>query len=65
MTHPLPNFNGSTVKVSKWIINFIPHFTGHVITYPCWDWSETMLVKGLQIEKIDVTQVWCFVHRRH
>ena len=27
------------VKVWKWISNFIPNFTGHVITYPCWDWS--------------------------
>ena len=24
------------VEVCKWISNFIPHFTGHVITYPCW-----------------------------
>ena len=26
-----------TVSVKEWISNFIPHFTGHVITYPCWD----------------------------
>ena len=32
-----PNFNGVTVEVWEWIHNFIPHFTGHVITYPCWD----------------------------
>ena len=30
------------------INNFIPHFTAHVITYPCWDLSLTMLVKGVQ-----------------
>ena len=29
--------------------NFIPQFTGHVITYPCWDLSETLLVKGAQL----------------
>ena len=26
------------VEVWEWISNFISHFTGHVITYPCWDW---------------------------
>ena len=25
------------IQVWEWISNFIPHFTGHVITYPCWD----------------------------
>ena len=29
-----PNFNGATVEVWEWISYFIPHFTGHVITYP-------------------------------
>ena len=27
---------GTTVEVWEWISNFIPSFTGHVITYPCW-----------------------------
>ena len=35
--HPFPNINSCTVEVWEWMINFIPHFTGHVITYPCWD----------------------------
>ena len=26
--------------------NFASHFTGHVITYPCWDPSQFVLVKG-------------------
>ena len=26
----------STIQVRKWISNSIPHFTGHVITYPWW-----------------------------
>ena len=29
-----------TDEVWEWIINFIPHFTGHVISYPCWDWRN-------------------------
>ena len=33
----LPNFNGTTVEVWKWISNFIPHFIGYVLAYPCWD----------------------------
>ena len=34
---------------SRWslgISNFIPHFTGFVITYPCWDQSYSMFVRG-------------------
>ena len=27
--------NGGTIEVWEWISNFIPHFTKHVITYPC------------------------------
>ena len=37
ITYPFPNFNGATVEVREWIINFNPYFTGHVITYPYWD----------------------------
>ena len=29
--------NNSHVNAITWISNFIPHFTEHVITYPCWD----------------------------
>ena len=32
---PFLNSNGATVGVYEWIDNFIPHFTGCVITYPC------------------------------
>ena len=34
IAYPFPNFNGATVEVCKWISYFIPHFIGHVITYP-------------------------------
>ena len=46
ITCSFPNVTGCIVEVWEWIINFIPHFTGHVITYPCWDKSGTMLIKG-------------------
>ena len=39
ITDPFPNF-------WEWISHFIPHFTGHVITYPCWDLSLSTLLKG-------------------
>ena len=33
-------FNSCTiVEVWEWISNLIPHITGHLITYPCWDYS--------------------------
>ena len=44
--YPFPNFNGATIEVWKWVSNFIPHFIMGVITYPCYDLSQTMLVKG-------------------
>ena len=37
ITYPSPNFNDAAVEVWKWIVNFIPRFAGHGITYPCWD----------------------------
>ena len=40
------HFNGITVEVWEWISNFIPYFMMDVITYPCWDLSKTMSVKG-------------------
>ena len=35
ITYPFPNFNGCTIEVWEWTSDFIPHFPGHVITYPC------------------------------
>ena len=37
ITYPFLNFNGATVEVWELISNFIPHFTEHMVTYPCWD----------------------------
>ena len=39
IAYPSPNFNGCTVEVWEWVSNFTPHFTRHVITYPCRDLS--------------------------
>ena len=36
ITYPFPNFNSAAVRVWEWISSFTPHFTGRVITYPCW-----------------------------
>ena len=46
ITYSSPNLNGATVEVWEWISNFIPHFTGHVITDTYWDCNQTILVKG-------------------
>ena len=46
ITYPFLNFNGCTVEFHEGIGNFIPHFIMDVITHPCWDLSQTMLVKG-------------------
>ena len=46
IAYPFLNFNGSNVEVYEWISNFIPQFMMDVITYPCMDWNQTMLVKG-------------------
>ena len=37
MTYPFSNYNGGTVQIWERISNFIVHFTGRAITYPCWD----------------------------
>ena len=39
ITYTFPKVNDANLDVWKWIWNLIPHFTGHVITYPCWNWS--------------------------
>ena len=46
ITYPFSNFNDATFEVWERINNFIPHFIGHGITYPHWDWSKFMLIKG-------------------
>ena len=37
--------NGTTLEFWEWIRNFTPHFTGYVITYPCWASSWSMMLE--------------------
>ena len=46
ITYPFPNFNGATVEIWEWMINFIPHYIMDVFTPPCWDLGWSKLVKG-------------------
>ena len=46
INYPFTNFHSATVQVWEWISNFIPQFTVYVITYPCWNCSLSLLVKG-------------------
>ena len=36
LIHSFTKYNCTIIEVCKGMNNFIPHFTGHVITYPCW-----------------------------
>ena len=47
ITYWFPNFNSNTIKVWEQINNFIPPFIIVTITYPGWDSSLSMLVKGV------------------
>ena len=40
------HFQTSKIQVWEWKIYFIPHFIMDVLTYPCWDLSDAILVKG-------------------
>ena len=44
----ISNFDGAAIEVWEWLSNFTPHFTAHMITYPWWDQSLSILVKGSQ-----------------
>ena len=78
ITCPFPNFKGGAVEVWEWISYFIPHFTGHVITYyPYWDgscwhfpimfkysvWGRLVLTWSKQILKIqNSVQFYLILH---
>ena len=47
-----PNFDGAFAEVWKWVSNFFPHFTAHVITCPYWaqglvTWVPTHIMRPL------------------
>ena len=37
ITYPFRIFSSAAVDVLYWISNLIPHFTGYMMSYPCWD----------------------------
>ena len=61
MLYPFPNFSSCTIEVWEWISNFISHFTGHVITYPCWD----LKLKHVSKRGPGHSQTLCISHRSH
>ena len=61
ITDPIPNFNSAAVEVWEWISNFIPRFTGHMATYPCWYFSQTMLIKGAPVFT-GLVYLFCALH---
>ena len=58
--YPSLNFNSVAVKFWEWISNFVSHLAGHVISYPCWDLSQSMLVKATPRQFCaKMSQVFC------
>ena len=57
ITYPFPYFNGFTVEVWEWTRNVIPNFTGHVITFPCLDWSQSMLRGYRRIQRKEICPI--------
>ena len=48
ISNPFPNFSDCTTEVWEWISNFISHFTGHEVTYPCWDVSNVDYIQVME-----------------
>ena len=46
ITKLFQNINTSAADVWEWISKFILHFTERVITYPCHNYNQPMLLKG-------------------
>ena len=61
ITYPFPTFNSGTVDVKVWTSNFIPHFTGHVITYPCWAKSRFYFQKFKAIHTYNLTHTGRYI----
>ena len=64
-----PHFNSCPVQVWEWKSNCIPYFTDHVTTYPCWDKSQSIIVKlgpwwrttmlwSVSVKYIGVRTIW-------
>ena len=46
IAYPFQNFSDFTVEVWELISNYFPHFPGHVVTYPCWDYHYYDVIMG-------------------
>ena len=49
ITYPFPNFNRCVIEVWELIHDFKPRFIMVLITYPCWDSSQSLLENGVQV----------------
>ena len=49
ITQPFYIFNGAAARFWEWISNFLPRFIMGKITYPCWDWRQSMQIKRRQM----------------
>ena len=52
ITYPLPNLNDAAVEDREWTSNYMLHFTGHVITYPFWEYGSSVVAKGTLVTPV-------------
>ena len=60
ITYPFPNCNG-VIEVWQYISNFIPHLTGHAITYTCLNLISSMLVNWASTWLYCLIINWCWI----
>ena len=46
ITYPFLSFQDCAIEVWEWICNLVPYFIMDGNTYPCWDQSQSILIKG-------------------
>ena len=56
--YPFSNFNSTGIEIWEWISNFVPQSTEHVIIYPCWDQSYSVLERGPSWHQNQLPQCW-------
>ena len=58
-TSTFPSFNGSTVELWEWINDFVPHFIGHMPTYPIRHWTQSMFQDlTMTMNELSNTRYW-------
>ena len=50
-TYLILDFNGRIMEVWAWISYFILHYMINVITYPCWNYIQSIIVNGATAAK--------------